>query len=133
MMCRTTLLLCAMVLVASCSTSRESKKKKISGPEETEQMDSIKTIPYTVSVREVNQSTSRPALESFVAGRDGNQVLFIGGRISGFHGVGDADGFHSSNSNSSFVVIDFETGNSWSHPVSEKYLQQGSLEAFTNG
>lgn len=79
-------------------------------------------INYELSVEEVLQNSTRPALESFAMGRSGNKILLIGGRKSGFHGRADpTEVFSTKQANDSLWVIDLDSGDAWGAPIPPEY------------
>jgi hypothetical protein len=64
---------------------------------------------FTISVEPLSISDPVPSLHSFAWARQGNEVLLIGGRLDGFHGLSERDTvFRSSKANNSIWVIDFD-------------------------
>ncbi len=81
------------------------------------------TVPFKVVLRPMQQKGV--ALHSFVMGRNGNDILFVGGRINGFHGTDGTNpgiNFPTSKSNDRFIVYNISTFQSWSAPLPQKYL-----------
>lgn len=93
--------------------------------------------PYTITLVEVANNPSAPALQSFAWASVGNSLLIVGGRTNGFHGFDSSGGsFPSKRSNTYFYVVDLDSNNTDSLPIPAKYATQLSttnMEYYADG
>jgi hypothetical protein len=84
------------------------------------------TGSYSVSVKPV-AGVSCPAIQSFICGRSGDNLLLIGGRTNGFHGTDGTDpaiNFPASFANRNFIVYNPVTGMTKMAPLPSAYMDQ---------
>ena len=116
-------LLWVFCLFVACSSSNKLPKPPMG--DDIVVSSPTAEVPYYISVKEVLPDSARPSLESFASGRSGEDLLFIGGRIGGFHGTANtAEGFHKRETNRNIVVLNIKTGNTWMAPVPADHEQQ---------
>lgn len=114
-------------------TAVQAQKSK---PAKVQNAPGINTA-YSISVKET--SGTGLALQSFISGRSGDNLLIMGGRTNGFHGTNAADpsiNFPTYYSNTNFVVYNPVTGFLKKVGLPEKYYAQLSStnqQAFQDG
>lgn len=102
-------------LIVSCAGNQS---ESTSDQSNDQSLDTIASNSFIFEVRAVTPNPSLPALHSFAWARSGNNLIIIGGRTGGFHGLSETDTpFSVTSANKIIYLVDFSDFSTYSLPL----------------